>query len=303
MSSIKTIINSLAAADESLTKKGVLYVSLNLVLTLIGAFLVVGLATRTQTNSWFDVFIEAGNTFMHFLLYVLISFLRVRAAIKYKLLVGFLLTQLGRFADFLDELYDFGADWWNYLGDSTYFVGGIFVIVGATQWSAHIYQHATIDPLTKIFNRRFFEQTLLTQIARIQRSEVNTVLLNLDLDNFKLINDKYGHGMGDQILKLVAKILRDNVRKSDLVCRSGGEEFEILLVDTNIEQAKVLVKRIRNEMRLQTPKPLEPITASIGITRVLKEDSIESARNRADKAMYAAKKGGKDKAVVNDLVS
>lgn len=123
-------------------------------------------------------------------------------------------------------------------------------------------------------------------------------MLSLDMDNFKQINDRYGHMLGDQVLQSIGKILTECARKSDIICRSGGEEFEILLTGATIEQAQDIAQRILNQLALSTPDKMPVLTASIGITQVRTDDSIDTLRNRADKGMYQAKQSGKAKIVL-----
>jgi diguanylate cyclase (GGDEF)-like protein len=115
----------------------------------------------------------------------------------------------------------------------------------------------------------------------------------LDLDNFKHINDAYGHTMGDKVLQIVGNVLKQSARQGDIVCRSGGEEFEILLANANVEEASEVARRILTNLAHNTPDGIPTITASIGVTDIRQSDYNDSLRQRADEAMYQAKKQGK----------
>lgn len=290
-------LNAIRDASQMASRQGLGFVLLNIIATFCCVALVDMFAVRVESNSLLDEIVEAANATMHFLLFVLIAFIHIKSATKIKILIGFLLTQQGLMLDFLDEIYDLNSNWWHLIGDVVYFFGSICITAGAVQWVVYTYKYATLDPLTQVYNRRFFEQGLAAHLVRIQRNQAKATLVSLDLDNFKQINDKLGHDVGDDVLRLVSTILKQSIRRGDIVCRSGGEEFEILLADTNAKQAQIMAERIQADMREQTPPLIDTITASIGITEIRCSDSIESVRKRADSAMYSAKKSGKDKVV------
>lgn len=162
---------------------------------------------------------------------------------------------------------------------------------------------AMLDPLTEVYNRRHFFQTLVQEIMRVNRYGHSLGLIMLDLDHFKRVNDTYGHIVGDGVLKTVAKICRENVRVIDLVARYGGEEFVVLLPQTPLSQTRETAERLR---RMIGDQPLHvhefaiTLTASVGGTslppgeEVSPEDLIESV----DQNLYAAKAQGRNCVVV-----
>ena len=208
------------------------------------------------------------------------------------------MTQIGVIVDLLDEFYFLRSAWWHYVGDTLYFIGGSFIVVGVSQWLDYTYRQSTIDSLTKVYNRRFFGASLEKHFAQMDNGTAASCLVCIDLDDFKQINDGFGHDMGDRVLKLVASVLKRTARKDDIVCRSGGEEFEVLLINTDISQGAAFANRIAAAMRAETPSELNPITASIGITAIHHEDGVDSVRLRADAAMYEAKNNGKDRIII-----
>ncbi|ABB32650.1 diguanylate cyclase [Geobacter metallireducens RCH3] len=154
------------------------------------------------------------------------------------------------------------------------------------------------DHLTGLYNRRVFEAML--EVEARKRTTKPFSLLLIDLDDFKRVNDTYGHGAGDQVLVAVAKMLRLSFRKSDVVSRYGGEEFGVLLPDTSQDSARVVAERFRqNVATLSLPVNKEKImpTVSVGIASVTLRLGIEVADviEEADRALYQAKVTGKNR--------
>ncbi|AFB28641.1 PleD family two-component system response regulator [Rickettsia rickettsii] len=161
---------------------------------------------------------------------------------------------------------------------------------------------AVKDGLTGLFNRRYFYIHLKQIIAKTNKESIKLCLLMCDIDNFKHVNDTYGHQAGDKVLTIVSRILKNTLRVTDLIARFGGEEFTILLTDIDISKAIETAERVRVKiecMNFHIEDQIEPLktTISIGVTKYKKEESIESFIERADKAMYEAKTTGKNKVV------
>lgn len=158
---------------------------------------------------------------------------------------------------------------------------------------------ATTDPLTGLLNRRAFMTTLADELTRSQRLHSRFTLLMLDIDHFKRVNDTYGHPVGDVVLVHLSNLLAEQLRSIDKLARIGGEEFAILLVDTSAEAAATVIERLLATIRSKPashPESGQPIviTASIGCTESKAEDDEQSPFVRADRALYAAKQGGRD---------
>lgn len=152
------------------------------------------------------------------------------------------------------------------------------------------------DPLTKTYNRRYFNDALTESIMRSDETSEPVSLIMFDLDNFKLINDTSGHLIGDEVLKEVALRIKNNVRSDDIVARFGGEEFAVILPKLTAEQAYMIAERIRNEVSskpIKTSKGDIYVTISGGVADYPeKADSAEKLISHADRALYA---GGKSK--------
>ena len=159
---------------------------------------------------------------------------------------------------------------------------------------------ASTDPMTKLYNRRYFTKISEHTLDLSKREKQNLSVIMLDIDKFKNINDTYGHGVGDEVIINLANKLIDHQRKSDVVCRYGGEEFVILLPNTSLDGAKIVAEKIRQDIESLTMKfPLNgdlKFTVSLGISQVNieSENNIELALKRADDALYTAKESGRN---------
>ena len=157
------------------------------------------------------------------------------------------------------------------------------------------------DPMTGLHNRRFLEESVDTLIAQAQRHKASMAFMMLDLDYFKMVNDTYGHDAGDSVLKALAHVLSDSVRTSDFVIRYGGEEFLILLQETNATLAMDVAEKIRKaveELRVQVAGGLLQKTISIGISGYPEDsDTFWQAVKFADVALYHAKDTGRNRVV------
>jgi len=158
---------------------------------------------------------------------------------------------------------------------------------------------ASTDPMTKLYNRRHFTSVSLHTLELAKREKQPLSVIMLDIDKFKQINDTYGHNIGDEVIIFLANKLIDKQRKSDIVCRFGGEEFVILLPNTPKENAFTVAENIRKEIEsseISSDKLLH-FTISVGVADVdtTYEDTIEHGLKRADDALYMAKNSGRNK--------
>lgn len=164
---------------------------------------------------------------------------------------------------------------------------------------------ANTDFLTKLRNRRYFDVTIEELVAEAKEDQTPLSLIITDIDHFKKFNDTWGHQIGDQVLRLVASVLNNNVKGQDLVARYGGEEFVIALPDTTLDGAAKLADKIRiavNNRRLinkNTNTDLGRVTMSFGVAAYSENDSIDAMIKNADEALYAAKKGGRNQVVTS----
>ncbi len=161
---------------------------------------------------------------------------------------------------------------------------------------------ATHDALTGIYNRRVLTGILEAERSLIARKGIPCSLAMIDIDHFKQINDNFGHTVGDNVIRSMAEVLQTEIRDSDKLLRYGGEEFLLIMVATDLEEAKALAERIRTRASAAKWRQLpegKKITVSIGVTELAEKDSLDEALSRADTALYSAKKGGRDQVVIN----
>jgi len=157
-----------------------------------------------------------------------------------------------------------------------------------------IYLLTITDPLLKIYNRRYFTQKLKEEIERVKRTKAGFSLIMMDIDHFKTINDDFGHQIGDQVLLGLAETIKQRIRKTDIFARWGGEEFVILLPDTNLENAVHLAEELLINISSMEINGARRITASFGVTSYRKGDTLDTITKRADDLMYKAKAAGRN---------
>jgi two-component system cell cycle response regulator len=169
------------------------------------------------------------------------------------------------------------------------------------QYQRHLEYQTLIDALTGLFNRRAFEKKIEEEFERAKRYHHPLSLLIADIDNFKTINDTYGHHAGDHVLKRIAEALRDKSRRSDFASRYGGEEFVLILPETDLENALQAAKKMVTEIKGQSfgtaTRPFS-LTISVGISSTSNKDysEWEEMLQDADQALYLAKNKGKNRA-------
>jgi len=166
-------------------------------------------------------------------------------------------------------------------------------LLRAKQQAEHSARH---DALTGLGNRRKFDEAFAVEINRIQRQGGKLCIMMADIDHFKKINDRYGHGVGDEVLVQFGELLRLLVRPTDIVARIGGEEFVVLMQHTELWKAVVTAERLRTSLADRQVGPLkEPVTVSIGVAELEEGEDRESVLRRADQALYHAKRSGRNK--------
>ncbi len=155
-------------------------------------------------------------------------------------------------------------------------------------------QKAYIDELTKIYNRAKFNQTLTNSVIDFDVNRKNISLIIFDIDHFKIFNDTYGHQLGDDILRSLAKIIKEYTRESDLFARWGGEEFVILLVNANLDIGLKIAEEKRRLIEEHIFTDNLKVTCSFGVSSMQEGDTQETLLKRADDALYEAKKSGRN---------
>ena len=154
---------------------------------------------------------------------------------------------------------------------------------------------AVTDPLTGIFNRRKLHEVLRYEISRKYRYKSDLSIVMCDIDYFKKINDEFGHHAGDNVIKLITKVINQNIRKPDVFARWGGEEFVILMPNTGINSACMVANKLQAAISSTEFPDVGRVTASFGVALFDSEaDTADTFINRSDKALYKAKEGGRN---------
>ncbi len=163
-----------------------------------------------------------------------------------------------------------------------------------------VQQEALIDGLTGLNNRKALDRKIKEIFIDYRREGIPSAFILLDIDFFKKFNDQYGHPVGDKVLRIMGDLLLKTVKGRDFPARFGGEEFVVILPNTNLKGALALAEQIRNEIAQkkiivkQTGEELSNITVSLGVSEISSKDSVETLIERADQALYLAKRSGRN---------
>lgn len=157
---------------------------------------------------------------------------------------------------------------------------------------------AMIDNLTSLYNRHSFYPLANRELARANRNNEPLSIAMLDIDYFKKINDTYGHTVGDQVLKKVARLIKGSIRETDILTRYGGEEFIILMPSTLADGAYTVAERIRSNIEDHPFDKPDQITISVGLSERNQNEKIDDIIDRADKALYEAKESGRNQTII-----
>ncbi len=183
-------------------------------------------------------------------------------------------------------------------GSPLHFIGVATDIREKRAAQADLEFRATYDRLTGAVNRLAFEQYLETEQNRVERYGEPSGLVMIDIDHFKTINDTHGHQTGDRVLETLAQRVRERLRASDILCRWGGEEFMVLLPETDLAGALQMAESLRQAIERMDFPEVERVTISLGVAQLHAEESFTELAMRVDNALYAAKEGGRNRVEV-----
>jgi diguanylate cyclase (GGDEF)-like protein len=167
-----------------------------------------------------------------------------------------------------------------------------------TQLLEQVESKAMIDPLTQVFNRGTYNMEIAQMIKEFKRYKNPAALIIIDIDHFKIFNDDYGHKAGDAVLTLVASVIKDAVRDTDMVFRYGGEEFVVLLNKIGLKNALIVAEKVRAQIeshQVTNKATLLKVTASIGHSCFKEADIETTIYERADKSLYQGKQNGRNR--------
>ena len=270
---------------------------------LIGAILgsIFGLFAIASTYKYFDIF------------YNLITLPTLTIFMIYFFFRGNKQTKIITFSFFIISLYwiystliAYGiVQWHEYPSDIVVFICLVLLsysLISKLNYTKELEEakdkltiSSTTDYLTKLYNRKKIDSILESNISIYIKNADQFSIILLDIDDFKSINDKYGHLIGDEVLITISKILKNFIRKVDSVGRWGGEEFIIICPKTNKKEAILLAEKIRNKISLHKFNKTGTITASFGVSSYKENESLDTVLSKADEAMYLSKYSGKNK--------
>ena len=176
-----------------------------------------------------------------------------------------------------------------------------FIVGGnvEAQYHEEIYKLMTVDGLTQVHNRRYFEEALEREVSRCARYKRTFVLITFDIDHFKEVNDTHGHLAGDSVLRQLGILVRDHVRRDDIVCRTGGEEFSILAPEIDAQHGRVFAEKLRklvDEFEFEFEGSEIPVTISLGVAQWESNMSEPPDLVRvSDERLYEAKNAGRNR--------
>ncbi|WP_263265108.1 diguanylate cyclase [Pseudomonas sp. RIT-PI-S] len=183
-----------------------------------------------------------------------------------------------------EPLAEGGVRWHGYLSD----------ISDLKHVEQELRRLSVTDSLTGAYNRRYFQERLGAELERACREPSSLALVMLDIDHFKWINDRFGHPVGDRVLQTICRILAQRLRRNDVLCRLGGEEFVVLCPGSNAEQARHLATQLWQALRSTPIDGVGNVTASFGVAGWRADDTAEALLARADAGVYLAKQSGRD---------
>ena len=184
--------------------------------------------------------------------------------------------------------------YWNTAVKLTFFILVSYLLGSLKRAYEQQIYYARTDQLTEAANRRWFLEILKHEMKRFMRYEHPFTLVYFDLDNFKTINDKFGHKIGDKLLRNITKTIKENIRSIDVLGRIGGDEFALFLPETNYQSASIALKRIHQKLVDIFEEQYHDVGLSIGaVTFISMPPSVDDMMDKADKLMYEAKKDKK----------
>lgn len=172
--------------------------------------------------------------------------------------------------------------------------------------SDELLQLSIRDPLTDLYNRRYFDEQVEQLFRQATRYKRPLTLVILDLDHFKQINDRHSHAVGDEVLRQVAKLLKDSMRASDVIARYGGEEFVIACAESNLQQTSQRCNDLRQRIEDRPWHDIAPdlkVTASMGLSDSVSLDSVQKMLEEADARLYQAKEAGRNRIMPETMMS
>ena len=262
------------------------------------AFLIHHLVTQYPLNlptNGLTVLFETASFVSVFLMFVGATLVKVTLAARSTLLMALFTLQLGNLLDAANLFFPSASDLYWAIGDALTFSGEILLAFVVFQFVRLTNELANLDPLTRLYNRSYHMRRLSEFLKRSAASGDPVTVIAIDLDHFKHINDVYGHGFGDQVLIQLADTIAEFHSETDLISRTGGEEFEIVARRLDEPAAVRLAEAIRTKISTLNFEQGAKVSASLGVAVSHANEALSSLRQRADAAAYQAKQTGRNR--------
>ena len=280
------------------TNRAASLIVLNMLLTAILCAFLVYTAVLNSSVTSLVLLLGSASCLAVFAMFIAAATIKVTLASRPILLTSLFILQTGNVLNAASHLFiTEGSNWLN-SGDALILIGELGLAVVAFRFVRAANELTNRDPLTGLYNRSHHMRHLSRLLRECREKKQSVAVVAIDLDHFKHINDVHGHGYGDTVLQTVATALKDQVAGADLISRTGGEEFEIVISNTDEPAAKAFAEKVRATINAIHTDKLESLSASLGVAVSHLSEAMPSLRERADAAAYQAKNSGRNRVIL-----
>lgn len=280
------------------TNRAAFLIALNVLLTVALAFYLMYGATLDSATTHLILVFDSASCAAIFAMFVAASTIKVTLASRPILLISLFILQTGNVLDMATHLFVTESSNWPILADALILISELGLATVAFRFVRGANDITNRDPLTGLHNRSYHMRQLSRLLRENHKQEQSVAVVAIDLDHFKHINDVHGHGYGDTVLQKVATVLKNKVSGADLISRTGGEEFEIVISNIDEPAASAFAEKVRESIHAISMDKLESLTASLGVAVSHLSEGLPSLRQRADAAAYQAKNSGRNRVIL-----
>ena len=280
------------------TNRAASLIVLNMLLTAILCAFLVYTAVLNSSVTSLVLLLGSASCLAVFAMFIAAATIKVTLASRPILLTSLFILQTGNVLNAASHLFiTEGSNWLN-SGDALILIGELGLAVVAFRFVRAANELTNRDPLTGLYNRSHHMRHLSRLLRECREKKQSVAVVAIDLDHFKHINDVHGHGYGDTVLQTVATTLKEQVAGADLISRTGGEEFEIVISNTDEPAARAFAEKVRATINAIHTDKLESLSASLGVAVSHLSEGMPSLRERADAAAYQAKNSGRNRVIL-----
>ncbi len=255
-----------------------------------------------------DLIIESMLIILSSILLIAFQFFKGPHKTYSLLTIGLVIFLLAHVSDVMDEVCHYPVYITFLIDDLSHLLAIVFVLLGFSRWLKYnnnmvtkLQKLATIDTITSISNRQHIQEILEKQITNVKRYNRDISIVLIDIDHFKEVNDNYGHDVGDLVLSVFSEVVSAEIRETDYFGRYGGEEFLLVLPETDLEGATAVAEKVRAALVVNDFGDVPNVTASFGVACRTKGENRQDLIKRSDIAMYESKKNGRNRVSVSKL--